>query len=410
MNTTGWITIVVVVAIVFGLIGYFAAPKGETKVITKPPTLKAAFIYVGDIGDYGWTHAHETARLWLEDHFSWLNTTCVENVGAEDARQVIENLISQGYTVIFGTSFDHMIPMKEAAENHTDIIFFHCSGYIRRPNMGTYMADFYQVYYLNGLMAGALTKTNKIGYVAAHTIPEVVRHADAFALGVKEVNPDAEIYVRVIHAWYDPEKAQSAANALLAEGVDAIAFTEDSPTVLQTLESKMKETGTQYYGFSHYSPMQDIAPNVTVSGQLVHWEVIYADILSKIYSGLYTNSNLQDVDYWGLLDSGAVELGGKPSVPINPKFVNDLKSVTVTDKLTGEELSVYDLVMRRLDQMKDKQMVFDPFEAYNEPIMGWPKGGSPEDLQVMIPIGHRLTYHERLVIDWWVDNVVSVGE
>ena len=102
-----------------------------------------------------------------------------------------------------------------------------------QPNVGTYFADLYQTYYLNGLMAGALTKTNKIGYVAAFPIPELIRHIDAFALGIKAANPKAEVHVKWIYAWYGPDKAREASEALIAEGCDTLAFTEDTPAVIE---------------------------------------------------------------------------------------------------------------------------------------------------------------------------------
>ncbi|MEM2810652.1 MAG: BMP family ABC transporter substrate-binding protein, partial [Candidatus Korarchaeum sp.] len=186
--------------------GYFLSPRSEvtvTKTVTQtlteketvtPPQgkIRAAFIYVGPIGDYGWTHAHHQAKELIDRRYDWLETTQVESVDPAASAGVMEQLISQGYNVIFTTSFDFMDPTLEEARKHPNVIFWHCSGYKRAPNMGTYFVEFYQVYYLNGLMAGALTKSKKIGYVAAHLIPEVVRHINAFAIGVKEVCPDCK--------------------------------------------------------------------------------------------------------------------------------------------------------------------------------------------------------------------------
>src|SRR5437879_3873467 len=120
-----------------------------------------------------------------------------------------------------------------AAQRYPNVVFAHASGFKRARNLATYMADFYQVYYLNGLMAGALTKTNKVGYVGAFPIPEVKRHLDAYALGVRYVNPQATINVRWLQDWFSTPKAKEATQALIADGVDVFAFTEDSPTVIQ---------------------------------------------------------------------------------------------------------------------------------------------------------------------------------
>ncbi|MGQ4915851.1 MAG: BMP family ABC transporter substrate-binding protein [Candidatus Asgardarchaeia archaeon] len=325
-------------------------------------TLKAAWIYVGPIGDIGWTYAHDQGRLYVQQKFSWLETAYIENVKEGEATDTINDFINQGYQVIFTTSFGFMDDTLQAAKNNPDVIFFHCSGYKRWKNMGTYFAEFYQLYYLNGLMAGALTKSNKVGYVAAHLIPEVVRHINAFALGVRTVNPNATVYVRVINAWYDPPKAREAAEALIDEGVDVLAFTEDSPTVIQVAQEHFNQSNGQemIYVFAHYSPMYKYGPNVTVSGQLVHWEVIYEDILAKIYAGAYNTTNLENVDYWWMLKEGAVELGADFGMPINPQFVDDLKSVYYDDPILGN-ITVYDLVMIRLAQMQEETVLFDPF-------------------------------------------------
>ncbi len=399
MTTAQWIAVVVVVAIVVSGATYFLVPaKTVTEIVEKEvtPTIKAGWIYVGPIGDYGWTKAHDDGRLFCEQVFPWLETTYVESVAEGDCPRVIEDLIADGCTVIFTTSFGFMDPTLEMAKKYPNIIFWHCSGYKRYKNMGTYFSEFYQLYYLNGLMAGALTKTNKIGYVAAHTIPEVVRHINAFAIGVKEVNPDAKVYVRVIHAWYDPTKAREAAEALIAEGCDVLAFTEDSPTVIE-VGQEYTEKGQQIYTFSHYSPMEDYGPDSCVSGQIAHWEVIYADILAKVYAGYYTTTNLEDVDYWWMLRQGACELGGKEGEPINPKFEDELKAVVVTDKITGEQISVYDLVMRRLKQMSEDVPTFDPFT-----------GPLYDDKGVLrARPGERLGHDELWTMQWWYENVVG---
>jgi len=274
----------------------------------------------------------------------------------------INDFINQGYQVIFTTSFGFMADTLQAAKNNPEVISFHCSGYKRWKNMGTYFAEFYQLYYLNGLMAGALTKSNKVGYIVAHLIPEVVRHINAFALGVRTVNPNATVYVRVINAWYDPGKAREAAEALIDEGVDALAFTEDSATVIQVAQEHFNQSNGQemIYVFAHYSPMYKYGPNVTVSGQLVHWEVIYEDILARIYAGAYNTTNLENVDFWWMLKEGAVELGADFGMPINPQFVDDLKSVYYDDPILGN-ITVYDLVMIRLAQMQEETVLFDPF-------------------------------------------------
>ncbi|MEM0249026.1 MAG: BMP family ABC transporter substrate-binding protein, partial [Ignisphaera sp.] len=351
------------------IISYMSQPGGATQTVTQttmltttltvaktevatvatytaPQKIKAAWIYVGPVGDYGWSYMHDVGRRVVAELYKdWLETTYVENVQASQSPAVIDDLVRKGYTVIFTTSFDFMDQTYEKAQEYKNVMFFHCSGYKRLPNMGTYFADLYQIYYLNGLMAGALTKTGKIGYVAAHTIPEVVRHINAFAIGAKEVGEqlgkNITVYVIEIGDWFNPDKAKAAAETLVNQfNVDVLAFTEDSTAVVEYAESLYKQ-GKQIYVFSHYSPMYEWGPDVVVSGQLVRWEVIYADILAKIKAGIYTPSNLQNVDYWYLLNTGAVDLGAHvyPNgsvMRINPKFVPLLKSIMVKDVRTGE--------------------------------------------------------------------------
>ncbi|MCR4404397.1 MAG: BMP family ABC transporter substrate-binding protein [Candidatus Acetothermia bacterium] len=395
-----WIRVLLVFLLVSGLglmpllIGSAAGAGGN---------LKAGFIYVGPIGDYGWSHAHNAARLIVEETFPWLETVYVESVPEAEVGTYIDRLIQQEKVdVVFTTSFGFMDGTLAAAQRYPEKIFAHCSGFKRAPNMATYMADFYQVYYLNGLMAGALTKSGKVGYVGAFPIPEVKRHINAFTIGVREVNPTAEVHVRWIFEWYNPAAAKEAAEALIKDGADVFAFTEDSPTVVQVAA----QNGLPSFG--HYSPMFDFAPDYVVSGQIVHWEKFYLDFLAKVYAGMYNTTNLQDVDYWGLLREGAVEAGAKPGMLINPKFEGALKDKKVRICIgihlpdstcigVWIEISVYELVMLRLEQMKDFEMVFDPFTG---PI--YDRKGN-----LVIQPGARATYDELLTMEWAVEGVVG---
>jgi len=419
-NYVNYVVLVIVVAVVVAAVTYYAIPGKATGNITekdvkdyltsasekdvegvltgvspdllkKAAKYKAGFIYVGPIGDYGWTHAHDQGRKYVEDEFPWLETVYVESVDKSDAPAVIDRLFDEEKCdVVFTTSFDFMDATAEAAKRHTDKILMHCSGYERDKNLGTYFADFYQIYYLNGLMAGALTKSNELGYVGAFPIPEVVRHINAFAIGAKEVNPEAKVHVRWIYKWYGPDEATEAANALIGQGVDCLAFTEDSPTIVQVAEEKTN-AGTPVYVFSHYSPMQDYGPNSCVSGQLVHWEKLYEEIVMRLYTGTWDNRA-----YNYLLADGGVELGAKFGVPINPKFVSALKAKMVDDPILGK-ISVYDLVMKRLEQMKQVNVAFDPFTG---PI-------SDQNKVQRLQPGERATIDMLWNIDWFVDNVVG---
>lgn len=353
--------------------------------------IKAAFIYVGPIGDYGWSHAHDQGRLYVENQFDWLETVYAEAVPEADVDRYIDRFIQEEKCdIVFTTSFGFMDGTIAAGERYPDKVFMHCSGYKRSVNVGTYFAEFYQLYYLNGLMAGALTKTNKLGYVAAHPIPEVIRHINAFTLGAKEVNPEIEVHVRWLFAWYDPTLARAATEELITLGCDAIAFTEDSPTVLQ-VGQEHTELGDQIYTFSHYSPMQSFGPDTCVSGQLVRWDVLYEEILMRLYLGVWDNR-----DYYYLLAQGAVELGGEYGVPVNPKFKEELEAKWVTDPILGST-NVYGLVKSRLDQMSE---VVPPYDPFTGPIFD-------QDGALKVKDGERLGHDPLWMMDYFVEGVVD---
>lgn len=317
--------------------------------------LKVAFIYVGPVGDYGFSYAHDLGRQALQEHFGdRIETVYVESVPEPEVEPFIDQLVADGADVIFGTSFGFGDGILAAAQRYPDVIFGWGTGIARAPNVLTYMADFYQVYYLNGLVAAALSETGMLGYVGAFPIPEVKRHIDAFALGAREVDPDAEVHVRWLYSWFDPAGAKEATEALMAAGADVLAFTEDTPTVIQTAAER------GHPSFSHYASMVEFSPETVVSGQIVHWETIYIDIVEKVLDGTYTSTNLQDVDYFWLLEQGAVEMGAAPGVPIAEGFVDDLQAVEIDHPEFGA-ISVYDLVMRRLEQMREGRETFEPF-------------------------------------------------
>jgi basic membrane protein A len=377
--TMRWLKALIVTVLIFT---FATAGLAQTK-------LKVGFIYVGPIGDYGWTNAHDQARKIAEKTLP-IETLYVESVPEAQAEPFIEKLIQQGAKVVFTTSFGFMDGTLAVAKRYPNIIFGHASGFKRNHNMFTYMADFYQVYYLNGLLAGALTKSGKIAYVGAFPIPEVKRHLGAFALGVRAVNPKATVNVRWLFSWFDPAKAKEATEALIAEGADVFAFTEDSPTVVQVAGKK----GLPAFG--HYSPMQRFAPQTVVSGQLVHWETIYIDFLSKVLSGKYTADNLQNVDYWWLLAEKAVEVGGQFGTPINPIFTSRLQAAKVRTTEFGQ-ISVYDLFNRRLAQMSRKPVAFDPFTG---PIRDR-KG------RLVVPAGKTMSVLELNTMEWAAPGVAG---
>lgn len=342
-------TILAALPVTLALLGTAASPAAQAQQTAK---LKACFIYVGPVGDIGWSYAHDEARKKTEKALPWLETKYVESVPEGQATPVIDRLVKDNCKVIFTTSFGFMDQTLEAAKKYPNVIFAHASGFKRAPNMATYMADFYQIYYLNGMMAAAVSKSDKLGYVAAFPVPELKRHISAFALGARAVNPKATVSVKWINAWFDPNKAREAAESLISEGAGALAFTEDTATVVQTAAAR------KIPSFAHYSPMYKFAPDYVVSGQIVHWEKIYIDFLTKVRTGTYNTKNLQKVDYWNLLRGGSVELGAQDGMAINPKWVPALKAKSMT--VNGKKTTVYDRVMALKAEM-EKGGKFDPF-------------------------------------------------
>jgi len=352
--------------------------------------LKVGFIYVGPVGDAGWSYAHDLGRLATEEALPGIETVIVESVAEADVEAFIDQLVADGANAIFATSFGYGDGVLAAAERYPDVIFGHATGIERAPNVMTYIAEFYQVYYLNGLTAGALTESNKIGYIAAFPIPEVKRHINAFALGAKEVNPNAEVEVVWLNSWFDPAGAKEATQALIAKGADVFAFTEDTPTVIQTAA----EQG--YPSYSHYASMLEFSPETVVSGQLANWEAIYIDFLQGIQDGTYTSENLADLDYFWRLSEDAVSAGAEPGMIMNPVYDEQLKSTMVNDPELGE-ISIYDLVLARNEAMSQAEPAFEPFTGPLTDCAG----------NEVYAEGASATIGELLGLQWAADNVVG---
>ena len=170
--------------------------------------LKVGFVYVGPVGDAGWTYAHDQGRLMLEKELAGkVKTTFVENVpeGA-DAERVIRQLVTDGNKVIFTTSFGYMNATVKVAQGFPDVIFEHATGYKTSKNLGVYEARFYEGAYLLGILAGKMTKSNTLGFVGSFPIPEVIRNINAFTLGAQSINPKIKTKVIWVNTWYDPAK------------------------------------------------------------------------------------------------------------------------------------------------------------------------------------------------------------
>ncbi len=254
--------------------------------------LKVGFVYLTNPGDHGWTYAHEVGRLDLQSHFGdKVKTSFVENVAeGPDATRVIRELVQQGNEVIFTTSFGYMDPTLRVAKEFPDVKFHHITGYKRSENMATGNIRFYEGRYVQGVVAGLMTTSNKIGYLGAFPIPEVIQGINAFARGLRSVNKKAEISIVWVNSWYDPVKESDAAKVLIAEGADILAQHTDSPAMLQTAE----KAGVK--GFGQSSDMHEFAPNAQLFASVNNWGPYYIQQVQKVMDGSWSTGD--GPDHW----------------------------------------------------------------------------------------------------------------
>jgi len=256
--------------------------------------IKAGFVYVGPVGDAGWTYAHDQGRQEMEKLDYVKPSTFIETVpeGAESAR-VINGLVRKGHNLIFTTSFGYMDATIDVAKRNKDVVFMHCSGFKTADNVGTYFGRMYEPRYLSGIVAGKMTKKNVIGYVAAFPIPEVIRGINAFALGVQSVNPNAEVKVVWTQTWFDPGVERDAADSLLDVGADVLAMHQDAPATLQAAEAR----GAYVVGYN--SDMRSFAPNAFLTAPVWNWGALYTRIAEQVKNGTWQSEQL----WWGMKEN-----------------------------------------------------------------------------------------------------------
>jgi simple sugar transport system substrate-binding protein len=260
------------------------APAPEAKAPAPPPEpFKAAWMYVGPVGDAGWTFAHDQGRKAVEAEFgAKVKTTFVEKVpeGA-DAERVIRDLAVQGNKIIFATSFGFMEPMLKVAAEFPDVKFEHATGYKTAPNMRIYDSKFYEDTYLAGIIAGTVSKTGTLGFVGSFPIPEVLRNINAFTLGAQSVNPKIKTRVVWVNTWFDPPKESEAAQSLLNGGADVLLQNTDSTAVLQTAEKNGK------LAFGWDSDMSAFAPKAHLASAIVDWSNYYKKAVRDAMEGTW---------------------------------------------------------------------------------------------------------------------------
>ena len=260
----------------------------------------AAFVYLTDPGDAGWTWAHHRGA---EQAAAATGATLltVENIaeGSPEFDQSVRDFIADGADAVFATSFGYMDAMEALAAEFPDVDFFHATGYKSNDtNFGNYFGRIYQARYLTGLTAGAATETNEIGYVAAFPIPEVIRGINAFTLGVREANPDATVTVNWTSTWFDPAVEGEAAQALLDGGADVIAMHQDSTAAGERAEA----AGARW--ISYNSDMCEYAPNAYLSSAIWNWGHYYALAIESVADGSFAGGGT-----WPGMETGMVQIG-----------------------------------------------------------------------------------------------------
>lgn len=300
MKSRSWLALLLVLL----MVSAFAVGCGSNEPAADAETpaeeaVKIGYIYVGPIGDAGWTFAHDAGAEFMKEQIGNVELIKAESVmeNAADAERVLNQMIAEGAKIIFATSFGYMDSVIKVAQAHPEVTFLHCSGYKTAENVGTYFGRMYQPRYLSGLAAGKMTKSNVIGYVAAHPIPEVIRGINAFTLGVRAANPDAVVKVVWTNTWYDPAKEKDAAKSLLETGADVIAMHQDTPGPQQAAE----EVGA--YSISYNSDMSQFAPNAILTGPVWNWGPYYVETVKAVLDGSWSTDQ-----YWGGITEGVVDL------------------------------------------------------------------------------------------------------
>jgi simple sugar transport system substrate-binding protein len=289
--------------------------------------LKVAFVYLGPRGDGGWTQQHDMGRLGLEKAMGdKIKTTFVENVPeTADSERVFRQLASDGYTLIFATSFGYMEPLQKVAKLFPKVKFEHVNGFKTAANISVYEPRFEEGFYLIGVLAGQMTKSNTLGFIGSFPIPSVVRNIDSMTLGAQSVNPKAMTKAIWVNTWYDPGKERQAADTLIAQGADNVAQNTDSPASIQAAQEK----GT--YAFSIDADMAKFGPKAQLSGTTEDWSGYYIAETKKVMDGSWTGNRHTR---WGIKEGMVVMAPLNSAIPPEAvKVFEDKKAAIVAGTL-----------------------------------------------------------------------------
>lgn len=269
--------------------------------------LKVAFVYVAPVMDTGWVHQHDEGRKAVQAAFGGrVEATYVENVPeGPDAERVIRDLARQGNKLIFTPSFGYMEPTLKVAKEFPDVKFESITGYKTAPNVAVANARYYEGRYLAGIVAGRMTKTNVAGYVAGFPIPEVLQGINAFTLGMRSVNPKAQVKVVWLNAWFDPARERDAAMTLFDANADVVAFHTASDAVMRAAQERGK------MAVAYHSDMRNAAPDAQIAAVTHHWGEYYVQRTQAVLDGTWKPGNV-----WGGVKQRMIRIEGfGPKVP-----------------------------------------------------------------------------------------------
>src|ERR1700728_2599295 len=287
--------------------------------------LKVGFIYLGPVGDFGWTYQHEVARQALVKEFGdKIETTYLENVSeGPDSERSIEQLVRAGNKLIFTTSFGYMDPTLKVAKKYPNVHFEHATGFKRDKNMSIYNGRFYEGRYIQGVIAGKMSKSGVLGYIASFPIPEVIMGINATMLGAQTVNPNIKVKIIWANTWFDPGKEADAAKDLLDQGADIIMQHTDSPAAMQIASERGK------LAFGQDSEMIKFGPKAQLTAIVDNWAPYYDDRIKLELANKWTST-----DTWGGLKSKLVVMAPYTNMPDDVmKLAMDTQAAITDGKL-----------------------------------------------------------------------------
>ena len=323
---------------------------------------KVGFMYIGPPGDAGWTFQHDEARKFIEQELGEeVETTFLDSVPEANSGPAIDQLISDGNKLIFATSFGYGDTVIQKAQQNPEVLFEHATGFQRADNVATYFVQHWEPSYLLGIIAGRMTKSNRLGYVGSFPIPEVIRDVNSFTLGAQSVNPEVKVNMVFINTWFDPPKEKQAAKGLIDAGADVLFGIADSPSVLQEAEAN------GVYAATWNSDMRRFGEKAFLSAVVLNWGNHYLERVQAAMDGSWESE-----DYWGTLEEGAVEFA-----PYGDSVPAEVRE-EVDEKLAG---------------FKDGS--FNPFVG---PI-------NDQTGAVRFEDGHEVTFEEFVEWNWFVEGV-----